>query len=114
MSHSLRQPPLKLLLQAVDSLIAEAARRSVSEGGPSMKKYVYLLQSLASRSQRYVGLTANLKARLRAHISGQSVHTAKYRPWRVTAYFAFDDEKRALKFEYLKSGSGRAFASKHF
>jgi predicted GIY-YIG superfamily endonuclease len=78
-------------------------------------KYVYLLQSLASRSQRYVGLTANLETRLGAHNSGQSIHTAKYRPWRMTACFAFDDEKRALKFErYLRSGPGRAFANKHF
>jgi len=78
-------------------------------------KYVYLLQSLANRSQRYVGLTDDLKARLRAHNSGQSIHTAKHKPWKMTAYLAFDDEQRALKFEkYLKSGSGRAFANKHF
>jgi putative endonuclease len=42
-------------------------------------------------------------------------NTSKYRPWRLRIYFAFSDEARALAFEkYLKSGSGRAFAKKHF
>ena len=41
--------------------------------------------------------------------------TSKYGPWRLRTYIAFSDEKSALAFErYLKSGSGRAFAKKHF
>lgn len=77
-------------------------------------KYVYLLKSLADTEERYVGLTTDLKKRLAAHNAGQSDHTAKHRPWKVVAYFAFDDEKRAIAFEkYLKSGSGRAFANRH-
>lgn len=77
-------------------------------------KYVYLLNSLKDPVERYVGLATDLKRRLAAHKAGQSVHTAKYRLWKVVAYFAFDDEKRAIAFErYLKSGSGRAFANRH-
>jgi len=76
-------------------------------------KYVYLLQSLANPTQRYVGLTSNLEKRLSAHNSGQSSHTAKFRPWELVGYLAFEDESKAVDFEqYLKSGSGRAFAKK--
>jgi hypothetical protein len=33
----------------------------------------------------------------------------------IENYIAFDDYKKAYAFErYLKSGSGRAFAKKHF
>jgi predicted GIY-YIG superfamily endonuclease len=54
-----------------------------------------------------------LDARLRVHNSGSVTHTSKFRPWKIRTYVAFDDEKRAFAFErYLKSGSGRAFATK--
>ena len=49
-------------------------------------KYVYLLQSLSFPTQRYVGVTTNLKERLQAHNAGASSHTAKYRPWKVVTY----------------------------
>ncbi|GAB7026058.1 GIY-YIG nuclease family protein [Geotalea toluenoxydans] len=76
-------------------------------------KYVYLLQSITHPDQRYVGLTSDLKKRLAAHNAGQSTHTAKFRPWRLVTYLAFTDHSKALEFEqYLKSGSGRAFAGK--
>ena len=75
--------------------------------------YVYLLESLSCPGQRYVGETAHLKDRLRAHNAGESSHTAKYRPWRVATYIAFSDRSQARRFElYLKSGSGHAFARK--
>jgi hypothetical protein len=36
-------------------------------------------------------------------------------PWALQTYFGFSDSAKADKFEqYLKSGSGRAFAKKHF
>lgn len=75
--------------------------------------YVYLLASEAFVGQRYTGFTTDVLARLKAHNKGDAPHTSKYRPWRLVAYFAFDDEERALAFErYLKSGSGKAFANK--
>ena len=75
--------------------------------------YVYLLRSLSHPHERYIGFTSNLKKRFRSHNEGASIHTAKYRPWRLVAYFAFTDERKAREFEhYLKSGSGSAFANK--
>jgi len=62
-----------------------------------------------------VGLTEDLNARLQAHNRGESFHTGKYRPWRLVLAITFEDDDRATAFErYLKSGSGRAFAGKHF
>jgi len=76
-------------------------------------RYVYLLQSLNWPNKTYVGQTSNLRKRFAAHNAGQSTHTAKYKPWHLTAYFAFADDRMAIAFErYLKSASGRAFASK--
>ena len=76
--------------------------------------YVYLLQSEAFPEQRYVGFTGDLK-RLAVHNAGGSVHTSKYKPWKLVSYHAFVDERRAREFEYyLKSGSGKAFAKKRF
>jgi len=80
--------------------------------------YVYLLRSIPSADQRYVGKTDNLKRRLAEHNSGKGIHTCKYAPWRlvvaVAVAFAADDRK-ALAFErYFKTGSGHAFAGRHF
>ena len=73
--------------------------------------YVYLLESLASPIQKYVGLTGDLKSRLRDHNAGKSKHTSRFAPWRLTTYLAFSDRAKAEAFErYLKSGSGHAFA----
>jgi putative endonuclease len=75
--------------------------------------YVYLLESIPTPSKRYIGKTADLKLRLADHNAGRSVYTAADRPWRLISYHAFTKEIQATKFEdYLKSGSGRAFASK--
>ena len=76
-------------------------------------KYVYLLQSIPFPEERYIGLTSNLKNRLDAHNRGQSLHTAKFKPWELVTYVAFSNESKAVAFEeYLKSGSGRAFANR--
>lgn len=75
--------------------------------------YVYLLESLSERRQRYVGVTSDLKQRLHEHNSGRSIHTSKFKPWRLTTFIAFTDRAKAEAFErYLKSGSGHAFANK--
>jgi predicted GIY-YIG superfamily endonuclease len=76
-------------------------------------QYVYLLESIPFPEKRYVGLTSNLKNRLNAHNRGQSLHTAKFKPWKLVTYVAFSNESKAVEFEeYLKSGSGRAFANR--
>jgi predicted GIY-YIG superfamily endonuclease len=41
--------------------------------------YVYLLESLATPGQRYVGFTTNLKQRFDDHNGGKSSHTAKFK-----------------------------------
>lgn len=76
-------------------------------------KYVYLLESINFPGQKYVGLTDDVSARLKAHNAGQSLHTARFKPWRLITYLAFTEEIKAISFErYLKTASGRAFASK--
>lgn len=76
--------------------------------------YVYLIQSISHPEQRYTGLTKDVEKRLASHNSGQSSHTAKYRPWQLVTYVAFTNTLKATEFEkYLKSGSGRAFVQKH-
>lgn len=78
-------------------------------------KYVYLLQSISKPDEEYVGLTDDLPARLAVHNSGGSPHTAKFKPWRLVTYIAFQDSDRAVQFErYMKTHSGRAFAKKRF
>jgi len=77
-------------------------------------KYVYVLENLDGE-HFYVGVTDDLRARLAKHNAGEVPHTSKYGPWRLRTYIAFSDERLATAFErYLKSGSGRAFAKKHF
>ena len=77
--------------------------------------YTYILRSLSHPSQRYIGSTSDLRARLEKHNSGQVSHTSKFMPWKVETYFAFETLTKAQAFErYLKSGSGHAFAARHF
>ncbi len=77
--------------------------------------YVYLIRSVKFPDQKYVGFSENIETRLKDHNKGKSIHTAKYRPWKLVSYHAFTDVKKARDFEeYLKSGSGRAFAVKRF
>ncbi len=78
-------------------------------------KYVYMLQSEAFPHRHYVGSTQNLKKRFDEHNKGHSPHTKKFAPWKLLGYMAFSDHGKADKFEaYLKTGSGRAFAKRHF
>ena len=75
--------------------------------------YVYILQSQPDPQHFYVGLTDDLRDRLRRHNAGEVAHTSKFRPWRIKTAVAFTDRQRAGEFErYLKTASGRAFAKK--
>jgi putative endonuclease len=86
--------------------------------GPAMpdhKRFVYVLKSADSKPHFYAGLTSNVRSRLADHNAGRCPHTARYRPWQLHVVIEFADEPRAIRFErYLKSGSGRAFAKRHF
>jgi predicted GIY-YIG superfamily endonuclease len=75
--------------------------------------YVYIIRSMVAPRQIYVGASEDLKQRLADHNAGKSPHTAKFMPWELECYVAFPEKQQAFDFEkYLKSPSGRAFASK--
>jgi predicted GIY-YIG superfamily endonuclease len=76
-------------------------------------KYVYILQSELDLNRCYVGITDNLERRLEEHNSGKSIHTNKFKPWKIKTYIAFSDYKKAEEFEtFLKTGNGRVFVKK--
>ena len=78
------------------------------------KRFVYFLRS-ESDGRPYCGVTNDVAQRLATHNSGGSLYTAPYRPWRLIVSLEFATEASAVAFEkYLKTGSGRAFAKRHF
>jgi predicted GIY-YIG superfamily endonuclease len=80
---------------------------------PAKFHYVYILQSLRNRERFYTGCTEDLQQRLAKHNNGEVPHTSKHTPWEVKTAIAFRDYQKAVDFErYLKTASGRAFASK--
>ena len=61
----------------------------------------------------YYGSTKSLRSRLKLHNEGKVKSTKPHLPWKLVWYGAFETEKQARDFEnYLKSGSGKAFAYK--
>ena len=77
--------------------------------------YVYLLRSVSSPAQIYVGCTERLGARLTKHDAGEVPHTRKFRPWVLQWYCWFPTKEKVFELErYLKSGSGWAFSRKRF
>jgi predicted GIY-YIG superfamily endonuclease len=78
-------------------------------------RFVYVIRSARHPDRYYVGLTSDVSTRLAVHNSGGSLHTAELRPWELVAAIEFAKQSSAAAFEkYLKSGSGRAFAKRHF
>jgi putative endonuclease len=76
---------------------------------------VYVLRSTSRSNRYYVGLTDDVARRLSVHNSGGSIYTASLRPWELVTAVQFTNPLSAVAFEkYLKSGSGRAFAKRHF
>jgi len=79
------------------------------------KRFVYVLRNDEHASDFYVGLTSDVRARLRDHNTGRCSHTPSRGPWQLHAVVELSDQETAVRFErYLKSGSGRAFAKRHF
>jgi len=79
------------------------------------RRFVYILRSDRDPERHYVGLTSDLPDRLHWHNAGLNAHTARDRPWHVIVSVEFRTQAAALEFErYLKTGSGRAFAKRHF
>ena len=77
--------------------------------------HVYVLRSLQFPDRYYTGLTDDPYRRLQEHNLGYSRSTRGYRPWRLVVTMSFTNSEAARVFEqYLKTGSGRAFAKRHF
>jgi predicted GIY-YIG superfamily endonuclease len=77
--------------------------------------YVYILVSEANDTIHYTGVTRKLQQRLLEHNRGKYPNSSAHRPWRIETAIAFKSEHKARAFEkYLKSGSGREFARRHF
>jgi len=79
------------------------------------KRFVYVLRSDSDPLRHYVGVTSDVERRLEWHNAGPSGQTLQHRPWSLIVSVELADEPTAVRFEqYLKSGSGRAFAKRHF
>ena len=86
--------------------------------------YVYILIDTTTETHHYVGSTQDLQTRLAKHNAGEVPHTSKFKPWRIQTVIAFDSKEKATAFDskekatafekYLKTGSGREFAKRHF
>jgi putative endonuclease len=73
--------------------------------------YVYLLRSIPSPDQTYIGYTTDLNTRLKSNNYGKCKHTSKYKPWEVVTYTAFKEQSKALAFEkYRKAISKLGFS----
>jgi predicted GIY-YIG superfamily endonuclease len=76
---------------------------------------VHVLRSIADPERYYTGITSDVDSRLGFHNAGLSTHTADAVPWEWLVSISLANADRAIEFEkYLKSGSGRAFARRHF
>ncbi len=76
---------------------------------------VYLIQSESNPDKKYIGYTANIEKRLSQHNQGFVPFTKNNAPWEIQVLVNFKEESKAKEFEqYLKHGSGHAFAKKHF
>jgi putative endonuclease len=77
--------------------------------------YVDILSSKPKPTQHYTGLTSDLRERLSQHNAGECSHTAKSRARRMETAISFRSKQKAAAFEkYMKTGSGREFARRHF
>ena len=75
--------------------------------------YVYILR--CADQGWYTGCTSDLRKRLKKHQEGAVFATKKRTPVLLFSYIALQDRITAFRLEkYLKTGSGRAFFSKHF
>jgi putative endonuclease len=74
--------------------------------------YVYILQ--CSDGTYYVGYTKNFKDRMARHERGEVGYTRSRLPVEIKTVIGVPNKYIALRLEdYLKSGSGRAFALRH-
>ena len=78
-------------------------------------RFVYVLESDSEPDRHYSRVTSDVDNRLEWHNHGPSGYTVNHRPWSLLVAIECSTEADARRFErYLKTGSGRAFASRHF
>ena len=76
--------------------------------------YVHFLRSVSRPTKKYVGMTEDVHARISKHNAGEVSSSSRWRPWELVTYIAVQPSEHAAKLEqYLKSGSGHAFAHRH-
>jgi len=75
--------------------------------------YVYILEDQTDKSW-YIGYSANLKRRIKEHLSGDGCQTtSRKQDWRLIYYEAYLNKYDAVGREkFLKSGSGRKYLNK--
>ena len=80
------------------------------------RRIVYVVvRGDVDQSRHYVGITNAVRSRLEWHNHGPCGYTTPHRPWSLAVLIEFLPEHQAIRFEhYLISGSGRAFAKRHF
>ena len=107
---ALASPGVRIPLSPLSS--AEALAKADSQINGLCMWFVYLLR--CANGDIYKGCTENLEERLERHHKGYVDATKNNLPVQIITYIAFDNKYKAFEFEkYLKSGSGRAFTSKH-
>lgn len=81
----------------------------------SDRRFVYILRSDVDPNRHYTGITSDVAERLYWHNHGPDGVTVHHRPWSMVVTLEFANPNAAGGFEqYLKTGSGRAFAKRHF
>ena len=74
--------------------------------------YVYIL--ICGDGSTYTGYTKDIRERMHRHNHMMVPYTASKQPVKLVHCSAFADKYKAIFFEkYLKSGSGRAFMTRH-
>ena len=63
--------------------------------------FVYSIQSENNPDRYYVGLTSDVERRLEEHNAGKSIHTNKFKPWKLVTYTAFVDKSRAENLKLI-------------
>jgi putative endonuclease len=80
---------------------------------PEDTRFVYVLKSADPTPYFYVGRTSDVPAS--PATTPAAALTPRATPWQLHVVVELPNEQSALDFErYLKSGSGRAFAKRHF
>ena len=74
--------------------------------------FVYVIRSSVN-GHFYVGMTADVEARLQRHNRGENKSTKAYKPWSLFFFESFETRIEARNREvYLKSGIGKEFIKK--